>query len=65
MRDARELLNQAGLETELVCPQYRLRHSRHDLGVPRVLRNRITGPFFAFQYVLAGRRTVSANQLFG
>jgi methionine biosynthesis protein MetW len=57
LSDARELIEQAGLEVVEVSPQYRIRPigSRFDSRIRWVDRTKLRG-FFAFQYVIGARR---------
>jgi SAM-dependent methyltransferase len=62
LRDARELLEQAGLEPVTVVRRgwVLTRGSRLDAGVGPLLRVPGLRALFTFQYVLAARRTLSA-----
>jgi methionine biosynthesis protein MetW len=53
LRDARELMEEAGLRVKVVDPQYRLWPIARPLKHPGPLRLRPFSPFFAFQYVIA------------
>ena len=57
LADARELVEQAGLEVDQVSPQYRIRPigSRFD-GIARLLGRTPLREFFAYQYVIGAMR---------
>jgi len=56
LKDAYELIEQAGLEQKRTRPRYRVRPDRDLVGRPGLLRLPVLRAFFAFQYVIAAER---------